>query len=128
MQLPHLDTWADGRRQAGRHYEQAGLGELVALPRATPEAAPAWHLYVIGDPQVERLEASLAAAGIGHKAYYRTPVHRQAAMREWGSGVGLPATEHAARTHLAIPMSPVLTPEQADQVTAAVQAGDRRSG
>jgi dTDP-3-amino-3,4,6-trideoxy-alpha-D-glucose transaminase len=121
VQLPHLDAWADGRRQAGEHYEQAGLGELVALPRPSAGTSPAWHLYVVGDQRVERLEAALAAAGVGHKAYYRTPVHRQAAMREWGAGVELPATEHAARTHLAIPMSPVLTREQADEVVAAAR-------
>ena len=61
----------------------------------------------------------LTAAEIGHKAYYRTPVHRQQAMREWGSEVTLPATDHAARTHLAIPMSPVLTADQAREVVAA---------
>jgi dTDP-3-amino-3,4,6-trideoxy-alpha-D-glucose transaminase len=121
VQLPHLDAWADGRRRAGRHYGEAGLGELVKLPQPTAEAAPAWHLYVVGDPQVERLEAALAAAGIGHKPYYRTPVHRQAPMRQWAAGVELPATEHAARTHLAIPMSPVLTSEQVDQVVVAVR-------
>src|ERR671929_781728 len=47
VQLPHLDAWADGRRAAGRHYEEAGLGELVALPRPAPGARPAWHLYVV---------------------------------------------------------------------------------
>jgi dTDP-3-amino-3,4,6-trideoxy-alpha-D-glucose transaminase len=120
VQLPHLDAWADGRRWAGRHYEQAGLGELVGLPRATAGAQPAWHLYVVADPDVELLESALGNAGIGHKAYYRTPVHRQVAMREWGSGVELPATDQAARTHLAIPMSPVLTREQVDEVVAAV--------
>ncbi len=36
-------------------------------------------------PQVERLEAALAAADVGHKAYYRTPIHRQAAMRAWAA-------------------------------------------
>jgi dTDP-3-amino-3,4,6-trideoxy-alpha-D-glucose transaminase len=122
VQLPHLDAWADGRRRAGRHYEEAGLGELVALPKPTAGAAPAWHLYVVGDPEVERLEGALAAAGVGHKPYYRTPVHRQPPMREWAEGVALPATEHAARTHLAIPMSPVLTREQVDQVVAAMRA------
>jgi dTDP-3-amino-3,4,6-trideoxy-alpha-D-glucose transaminase len=122
VQLPHLDAWADGRRRAGRHYEEAGLGELVTLPKPTAGAAPAWHLYVVGDPQVERLEDALEAAGIGCKPYYRTPVHRQAPMREWAAGVELPATEHAARTHLAIPMSPVLTREQVDQVVTAAQA------
>jgi dTDP-3-amino-3,4,6-trideoxy-alpha-D-glucose transaminase len=123
VQLPHLDGWADGRRAAARHYEQAGLGELVALPRPTAGAEPAWHLYVVGHPEPARLEAGLADAGIGHKAYYRTPVHRQEAMRAWsGPGVELPGTEAAASTHLAIPMSPVLTRTQADEVVAAVGA------
>ncbi|HEY3865237.1 MAG TPA: DegT/DnrJ/EryC1/StrS family aminotransferase [Solirubrobacteraceae bacterium] len=121
VQLPHLDAWADGRRRAGRHYEEAGFGELVRLPHATAGAAPAWHLYVVAHPEVERLESALAAAGIGHKAYYRTPVHRQAAMRAWGAGVELPATEEAARTHLAIPISPVLTREQVDEVVLAAR-------
>jgi dTDP-3-amino-3,4,6-trideoxy-alpha-D-glucose transaminase len=120
VQLPHLDAMADGRRRAGRHYEQAGLGELVRLPRAADGASPAWHLYVVADPDVEQLESAFANAGIGHKAYYRTPVHRQVAMREWGAGVELPATDEAARTHLAIPMSPVLTREQVNEVVAAV--------
>ncbi len=120
VQLPHLDEWADGRRRAGRLYREAGLGELVGLPQAADGASPAWHLYVVSDPEVDRLEGALSAAGIGFKAYYRTPVHRQEPMREWGAGVELPATELAARRHLAIPMSPVLERGQVDEVLAAV--------
>jgi dTDP-4-amino-4,6-dideoxygalactose transaminase len=67
--------------------------------------------------------AALAAAGVGCKAYYRVPLHRQAAMRPW-SLVDLPGTDEAARTHLAIPMSPVLNREQADEVVAAVRDAD----
>jgi dTDP-4-amino-4,6-dideoxygalactose transaminase len=120
VQLPHLDRWAQGRLRAGERYEQEGLGRLVRLPRPGTGVFPAWHLYVIADPQADRLEAALARASIGHKAYYRTPIHRQPAMREWGREVELPATEEAARTHLAIPMSPVLTREQVREVVAAV--------
>ena len=61
------------------------------------------------------LGAALGAAGIGNKGYYRTPLHRQVAMRPW-SDVELPGTDEAARTHLAIPMSPVLTREQAERL------------
>ncbi|HWG07918.1 MAG TPA: DegT/DnrJ/EryC1/StrS family aminotransferase [Solirubrobacteraceae bacterium] len=122
VQLPHLDAWAEGRREAGRHYEQAGLGELVGLPVPVAGAQPAWHLYLVSHPEPQRLEAALAAAGIGHKPYYRTPVHRQAPMAEWGAGLELPATEHAAARHLAIPMSPVLSREQAAEVVAAARA------
>ncbi|MGA2320065.1 MAG: DegT/DnrJ/EryC1/StrS family aminotransferase [Solirubrobacteraceae bacterium] len=122
VQLPHLDDWADGRRAAGHHYEQAGLGELAGLPRAVEASSPAWHLYVVSHPQVERLESALAAAGIGYKPYYRTPVHRQAPMLRYAAGIELPASEQAARTHLAVPMSPVLTREQAEEVVAAARA------
>jgi dTDP-3-amino-3,4,6-trideoxy-alpha-D-glucose transaminase len=122
VQLPHLDNWSDGRREGGAHYTELGLGELVKLPRSTVGSAPAWHLYVIRHPRADALAATLSEAGIGCRAYYRTPVHAQPAMREWGQGLTLPGTEEAARTHLAIPISPVLSREQAEQVVAAIRA------
>jgi dTDP-3-amino-3,4,6-trideoxy-alpha-D-glucose transaminase len=121
VQLPQLERWAEGRRAAGRHYEEAGLGDLVALPAPTTGAAPAWHLYVIRHDAADALSHSLSAAGIGNRAYYRVPVHLQPAMREHGAGLDLPGTAEAARTHLAIPMSPVLDAATAAEVTAAVR-------
>jgi dTDP-4-amino-4,6-dideoxygalactose transaminase len=120
--LPNLDGWADGRRAAARRYAEAGIAEVAAPPRPVDGADPAWHLYVIRHARADDVAQALGAAGIGHKAYYRTPVHRQPAMRQWASGTELPATEEAARTHLAIPMSPVLDRQQADQVVRALRA------
>jgi dTDP-4-amino-4,6-dideoxygalactose transaminase len=121
--LPHLDAWCDGRRAAGRAYAEAGLGELVALPVPTPGAEPAWHLYVVRHDRADDLLAALKAAGIGSRSYYRVPAHLQPAMRAWGGpGLDLPGTAEAARTNLAIPMSPVLSPAQAAEVVAAVGA------
>jgi dTDP-4-amino-4,6-dideoxygalactose transaminase len=122
VQLPHVDAWADGRRAAGEHYRAAGLGELVTLPQATPGSRPAWHLYVVRSERADALAAGLGAAGIGHKAYYRVPVHRQVAMAPYANGTVLPATDEVARTHLAIPMSPVLSAAQAGEVVAAVRS------
>jgi dTDP-3-amino-3,4,6-trideoxy-alpha-D-glucose transaminase len=122
VQLPRLDAWAAGRRAAAAHYEEAGLGELVALPVPAPGAEPAWHLYVVRSPRAGALATGLAARGIGVKAYYRTPVHRQPAMRDAAAGVELPATDELARTHLALPMSPVLSGAQAEEVVAAARA------
>ena len=118
--LPHLDDWADGRRAAARHYAEAGLGELVALPVPTDGAGPAWHLYVVRSARADELVAGLGAAGIGCRGYYRTPVHRQAGMRPY-AGAGLPVTDELARTHVALPMSSVLTAEQAAEVVAATR-------
>ena len=122
VQLPHLDAWAHGRSAAARHYVQAGLGELVALPVAVAGCDPAWHLYVVRDPRADELAAALDTAGIGNKPYYRTPLHLQPAMSPYRTAVELPATEEAARTHLAIPMSAVLDAAQATEVTEAVRS------
>ncbi len=121
--LPQLDGWADGRRAAAAHYAAAGLGELVALPVATAGAAPAWHLFVVRHERAAELAAALVEAGIGARQYYDVPLHRQAALAPWvPAGLELPATDALARTHLAIPMSPLLDRAAADEVTAAVHA------
>jgi dTDP-3-amino-3,4,6-trideoxy-alpha-D-glucose transaminase len=118
--LPHLDTWADGRRAAERHYGDAGLAQLARPPAHAPGASPAWHLFVIAHPHRDDVMGALAQAQIGSRPYYRTPVHRQPPMREWGRGAELPGTEQAAREHLAVPMSPFLTAAQAQEVVSAI--------
>lgn len=118
--LPHLDTWTEGRRAATLAYAQSGLGELLRIPSAAPEVEPAWHMYVVHHPDADRLIERLARVGIQARATYRIPIHRQPAMARWSAGVRLPVTESLARTSLAIPMSPTLTVEQAQEVTAAI--------
>jgi dTDP-3-amino-3,4,6-trideoxy-alpha-D-glucose transaminase len=120
--LPHVDDWGAGRRAAAAHYADAGLGGLVRLPAATAGVTPAWHLYVVHHERSEELVAGLNAAGIGAREYYRTPLHRQPAMKPYAGGVELPVTDALAATHLAIPMSPVLSAEQAAEIVAATRA------
>ncbi len=121
--LPSLDAWSDGRRAAAAHYAAAGLGELVALPAPTDGAVPAWHLFVVRHERAASLATALPAAGVGARSYYDVPLHRQAALAAWvPAGVALPVTDELARTHLAIPMNPLLDRAAADEVTAAVRA------
>ena len=127
VKLPHLDAWADGRRASAGHYESAGLGDLVELPVALPGAAPAWHLYVVRSPRPDSLSSALSAARVGHRGYYRTPLHRQPALRAFAAATPLPATEEAARTNVALPMNPLLSVRDAAEVVAAV-ASARNGG
>ncbi len=118
--LPELDRWCDGRRAAAQAYAEAGLGAHVELPVVPIGANPAWHLYVVGHDRPDELLEGLAQRGIQARGYYRTPVHRQAAMAPWGRDAVLPVTDELARTTLALPMSPVLGADQARQVVAAI--------
>jgi dTDP-3-amino-3,4,6-trideoxy-alpha-D-glucose transaminase len=120
VQLPHLDTWAAARAAAGDRYAEV-LDGLVALPQATPGSRPAWHLYVVRHEEADALLAALNAAGIGARPYYRVPIHAQPPMARWAPAHELPATAEVARTHLAIPMSAALGPEQIDAVADAVR-------
>jgi dTDP-4-amino-4,6-dideoxygalactose transaminase len=118
--LAELGGWSEARRRAGAMYEDAGLGELVQLPVKTPGCEPAWHLYVVRHERADELLAGLNDAGIEARAYYRNPVHRQPAMREFGD-VSLPGTDEVSRTNLAIPMGTGLQPGQVDEVVHTLQ-------
>lgn len=118
--LPELDRWCDGRRAAAAAYQGASLSRYVTLPVVPAGALPAWHLYVVTHPRADELCERLAREGVQARGYYRTPVHRQAAMAPWRGSADLPATEELARTNLALPMSPVLGTERAQRVVAAI--------
>jgi dTDP-4-amino-4,6-dideoxygalactose transaminase len=120
--LPHLDQWSDQRRAAAQHYADAGLHHHVTIPTPTPGAHPAWHLYIIRSPQVDHIQTTLTRRQIGNKIYYRPAIHHHPAMAPYANGADLPNTDHLAQTHLAIPISPVLTAAQAAEVTQAVGA------
>lgn len=118
--LPHLDAWCDGRRAGADAYEHAGLGEHVGLPSRPAGVTPAWHLYVVTHPRPDELAEALSARGIGARGYYRTPIHRQPSMKSWQDGRELPATDELAARNLALPMSPVLSSDQAREVVVAI--------
>jgi dTDP-4-amino-4,6-dideoxygalactose transaminase len=118
--LPELDGWSESRRRAARMYEDAGIADLVQPTRATDGAEPAWHLYVVRHERADELIAGLNEAGVESRAYYRVPVHRQPAMREFGD-VTLPGTDEVARTNLALPMGTALQESQVTQVVHTLQ-------
>lgn len=120
--LPELDRWCEGRRAAAAAYIEAGIGRYVGTPSRADGATPAWHLYVVTHPRADELIASLTAQGIQARGYYRTPVHRQPAMKPYlgGAPPSLPVTDELSRTNIALPMSAVLSARQAEQVVAAV--------
>ena len=97
----------------------------MALPTPTAGARPAWHLYVVRADRPDELAERLRARAVEARAYYRRPVHEQPAMRAYAPARPLPGTDEAARRHLALPMSAVLTRAQCVEVTGAVRAAQR---
>ncbi len=119
--LPELDSWCDGRRAAAAAYMAAGVGEHVGLPVVPDGLDPAWHLFAVTHRRADEVMAALNQAGVQARGYYRVPLHRQPSMAPYVDGIGpLPVTEEIAATNIALPISPVLSTEQAGEVVAAL--------
>jgi dTDP-4-amino-4,6-dideoxygalactose transaminase len=119
--LPELDGWCDGRRAGGQAYLDAGLADHVAVPAVPDGSDPAWHLYVVTHPRADAVLEALAAVGVQARGYYRRPLHRQPAMAPYVGDLGpLPVTDELGATNIALPISPVFTAEQAQEVVAAI--------
>ncbi|WP_369046941.1 DegT/DnrJ/EryC1/StrS family aminotransferase [Sinomonas sp. P10A9] len=124
--LRRLEVWNARRRAAASLYGSLleGVPGLV-VPRSLDGNEDVWHLYVVrilGPGRRERVQAALAAAGIGSGIHYPTPVHLTPAFRFLGYRAGnFPVAEAAAGQILSLPMFPHITPEQVARVADALQ-------
>jgi dTDP-4-amino-4,6-dideoxygalactose transaminase len=118
--LPELEGWNEARRGVAEAYEREGLGEHVRLPRSVDGARHVYHLYVVRHERADELQAALAGRGVRSRSYYRVPVHMQPAV---AAEADLPGTAEAARTHLALPMGPLLSDDQVHAVVEACASG-----
>jgi dTDP-4-amino-4,6-dideoxygalactose transaminase len=119
--LPRLDGWNAERREAAARYAELGLGELVELPADDP--GHVYHMYVVRTGERDRITAALTEAGIGHAAYYTTPLHLQPALRHLGWKPGsLPETERAALENLALPLWAGIDADTQERVVDVVRS------
>ncbi len=121
--LPQLDS--DNRQRAliAERYLN-GLGGIdLQLPHIHPDCESAWHLFVVRHAQRDALATALSAMGIGTVIHYPIPPHLQPAYASLGMPVGsLPISERLHSEVISLPISPVMSATQADEVIAKVRA------
>jgi dTDP-4-amino-4,6-dideoxygalactose transaminase len=121
VKLPRLDTWNAERRDIATRYSAGLDGSGLELPSVPGWADPVWHLYVVRSEERDRLQQSLADAGIATGIHYPTPPHRQGAYAGLGLCPGsLPISEQIHAQVLSLPMYPGMTATQVDEVIAAI--------
>ena len=83
------------------------------------EEGHAWHLFVVRCEERERFQAYLKENGIETIIHYPIPPHKQEAYKEYNH-LSLPITEKIHREVLSLPISPVMSREQAQEVVRVV--------
>ncbi len=123
VKLPHLDSWAEGRRQNAaeierRYLEHGGrtFGEGgIEFPREVPGRHHVYNQFVVRVARGRRdeLKERLAQLKIGHAVYYPVPLHLQECFADLGGKPGdFPEAERAAMETLALPVFPELAASQ----------------
>jgi dTDP-4-amino-4,6-dideoxygalactose transaminase len=118
VKLPHVDADTNRRREIARDYQQGIVHPDIAVPGFVPGEAHAWHLFVVRCAARDALQAHLRDQGVQSQVHYPVPPHHQAAYAELAHR-SLPLTEQMHREVLSLPMSPVLTDAQVQQVIDA---------
>lgn len=120
VKLRQLDAWNAARRAVCNAYD-TGLAPEIARAHGPFGADHSCHVYAITVPDRDRLRQSLGAAGVPTVIHYPRPVHLQPAYSGLGYGPGaFPVAERYAGTTLSLPLHPMLTEAEINQVVAAV--------
>ena len=82
-----------------------------------------YHLFVIRSKRRDRIAKRLEENGIESAIHYPIPIHLQAHYRhQYGFSEGsLPASEKLAKEVLSLPMHPMLTEQEVQQVSRTVR-------
>lgn len=113
VKLPRLNSWNDARRANAEFYDGRFVGSPVTPPALSySREHHCYHQYVISVPERrDALRAFLAEREIDSAVYYPEPLHRVPVFKALGYEAGsFPVSENAARTVLALPISPEVTP------------------
>lgn len=117
VKLKYLED--DNRRRrniAAIYYEALRDNEICKLPSLPADPrSHVYHLFPILTDNRRLLQENLTANGIQTLIHYPIPPHKQACYPQWNL-LSLPVTESLALRELSLPISPVMTEEEAKEV------------
>lgn len=119
VKLPHLDADNARRREIASYYRKNITNPLITLPQTYDEQAAVWHVFAVRTRERDRFQQYLADKGVQTIIHYPTPPHKQQAYTEWNNR-SYPVSEEIHRTIISLPISPVLTDAEAEEVVRIV--------
>jgi len=113
--LVQLDDDNAERRRIAAKYLSEIKNERIQLPSYDGSENHVFHLFVLRVEDREGFRAHLEAHGVGSLIHYPIAPHQQKAFKEFAS-LQFPVAEKIHNEVVSIPISPVMTSEQVDQV------------
>jgi dTDP-4-amino-4,6-dideoxygalactose transaminase len=123
VKLKHLDAWNAQKAKIVARYRNEIKNPKVTMQAVTPNATPAYHLFVVTVDDRQKFISHLAAQGVATALHYPIPCHLQKAYATLGYKKGdLPNAEYIAEHCVSLPLFPEMTDDEATQVIGAVNS------
>lgn len=119
VKLPHLDAENNVRRTIAKRYLSEIKNDKIILPFWDLSNNHVFHLFVIRTENREDLQNYLLENGIQTMIHYPIPPHKQKAFEFWNH-LSFPITEKIHNEVLSLPMSPVMTGDEAGFVISVL--------
>lgn len=121
VKLPYLDNDNNYRREIAKYYRENIKNSKIILPQVYDEKAAVWHIFALRTKNRNKFQQYLSDNGIQTLIHYPIPPHKQEAYKEWNN-LSLPVTEEIHKTIISLPISPVLTNEEAQKIVDVINA------
>ena len=121
VKLPYLDNDNNYRREIAKYYRGNIKNSKIILPQVYDEKAVVWHIFAVRTKNRNKFQQYLSDNGIQTLIHYPIPPHKQEAYKEWNN-LSLPVTEEIHKTIISLPISPVLTNEEAQKIVEVINA------
>lgn len=119
VKLKYLDEDIALRKKVAEYYINNIANPKIVTPQITDFGAHVFHIFPIRCKQRNELQEYLAANAIQTIIHYPTPPHRQECYSEWNN-LSFPITDLIHNEELSLPMSPVMTIEDAQFVVKMI--------
>lgn len=121
VKLKHLKDDNAHRQEIAKYYYEHINNPFVTLPKRLDDANNVYHIFPILCTKRDALQEYLKENGVQTIIHYPIPPHKQECYKEWNE-LSLPLAVKIANEELSIPISPVLTLEEAKVVADTINA------
>ncbi len=121
VKLRHLDDDNQHRQEIANYYYERINNPKILLPSRLLDINNVYHIFPVLCAQRDMLQQHLTDSGIQTLIHYPIPPHKQECYKEWNEK-SLPITEKIHSQELSLPISPVMTMAEAEEVVMAVNS------
>lgn len=121
IKLRRIDEDNNRRREIARKYIERITSTYAETPKVDNFDSHVFHIFPLMSPFRDRLQQHLDSFGIQTQIHYPIPPHKQECYKEWNN-LSLPIAEELSREELSLPLHPLLTEAETDEIIAAVNS------